>query len=119
MCRDYKFIAMGGFAKVREMKPQDYKYVNWFTRTAADHGTKVHGLGFTNKEFQKYGFYSVDSSNWLAGRRYGAVYRFNGKTIESIAVPDGKRGIYKSLEKYNFPQWVQYQRYLDRQGDVL
>jgi len=68
---DYPMIAVGGVAGVsigREEQFELYDYVFQRTRDKV----KVHGLGQTSKPYlEKYPFYSVDSTSWLAAVRYG------------------------------------------------
>ena len=114
LCDEYDYIAIGGFA-IKEIKKQEYPMIPRLLNAAASKGTKVHGLGFTPADVQKYGFYSVDSSSWIAGGRYAAIYQFSGGTMRTIKKPEGKRVIdYLELDRHNMRQWIKYQKYLDR-----
>lgn len=67
-CRQYKYIAFSGMLD----GGVDLGRVNSWVRKAADYGTKVHGLAFTRWEaLKRIGFYSVDSTSWTAGTRFG------------------------------------------------
>lgn len=67
-CRQYRYIAFstmldGGV---------NLSLVNSWVRKAGEYGTKVHGLAMTRWEaLKRIGFYSVDSTTWLSGTRYG------------------------------------------------
>ena len=112
LCMEYDYVAMGGIA-IKDIPQRDYKYFSEFIKLANDYHTKVHGLGFTGRTAQNYGFYSVDSTTWKSGRRFGQLHMFNGKRIEIIR-PPGKRLInYKKADQHNFEEWIKYQRYLD------
>lgn len=115
MCDEYPYVAIGGIVS-REIMPKDYRHFPWFIKEAHKRGAKVHGLGFTNLEgLKKYHFDSVDSTAWTTGNRFGAVYRFNGKSIEKINKPEGSRlkdPRYAAV--VNFTEWIKFQRYADK-----
>jgi len=72
-CQRYDFVGIGsGFN-------DDYQRL---MATARQYLTKVHVFGYTRStEIQNYDFYSVDSTTWLLGSKYGETDIFNGKTI--------------------------------------
>ena len=117
MCRDYNFIAIGGIVS-KEIKPPEYKYFPWFIKTAHDHGCRIHGLGFTNsRDLPKYHFDSVDSTNWVSGGRYGALYRFNGRTMELVNTTNRRQKeniTYKELDAWNFHEWLKFQKFAEK-----
>lgn len=81
MVQKYDFVAIGGIV-TREIKPSEYKHFHWMLAEARKQNCKVHGLGFTSlKGIKEYPFYSVDSSAWTSGTRFGHVYKFNGETL--------------------------------------
>ena len=112
MCDEYDYVAIGGIVS-KEIKPNDYKYFPWFINEAHKRGAKIHGLGFTNLEgIRKYHFDSVDSTSWTTGNRFGAVYRFNGQTMEKFGKQDGQRlKDSRAVAINNFNEWVKFQRY--------
>lgn len=113
MVKDYDYVAIGGIV-TREIKPSEYKYFTWLLNEAKKENCKVHGLGFTNlKGLTKYPFYSVDSTSWLSGNRFGAVYYFDGKTIKKQNKQKGQR--VKSIEtsRNNFYEWVKFSKYIE------
>lgn len=113
LCRNYDYVAIGGIA-IKDIPQKDHKYFREFTRIAKQWGAKVHGLGCTSADCEKHGFFSVDSSSWGAGGRFGQLHMFNGKRIEIIR-PSGKRAKdYLQLDRHNFIEWCAYQRYLDK-----
>ena len=82
---------------------------------ARDKGVKVHGLGYTSLTGMKeIPFYSVDSTSWLAGNKFGSIYCFNGKTIDKILKQKGKRlrNAYDTARN-NFVEWKKFQQYMD------
>ena len=114
MCDEYDYVAIGGIVS-KEIKPQEYKYFPWFINEAHKRGAKIHGLGFTNLEgIRKYHFDSVDSTSWTTGNRFGAIYRFNGKTMEKISKKDGQRlSDSRAVAINNFNEWVKFQKYAE------
>ena len=73
--REYNYVAIGGIV-TREIKPSEYKYFHWLLAEAKKQNCKVRGLGFTNlKGLEEYNFYSVDSTSWLSGNRFGSIYK--------------------------------------------
>lgn len=114
MCDEYKYVAIGGIVS-KEITRQEYKYFPWFINEAHKRGTKIHGLGFTNLEgIKKYHFDSVDSTSWTTGNRFGAIYRFNGKTMEKFDKKAGQRlADSRAVAINNFNEWAKFQKYAE------
>ena len=113
LCEQYRYIAIGGLV-TKEIPKKQYNYLKKLTALAEYYGTKVHGLGFTNMRAYDYGFYSVDSTNWKSGRRFGQIHRFENGTIKIYYPPKGKRvGSYREVDTHNLAEWIKYQKYLD------
>lgn len=113
MCKEYDYIAIGGIAS-GEIGARYYKYHKLLNELAAKYNCKVHGLGMTASHLKESGFYSIDSTSWLSGQKYGAAHIFDGSAIKSIIRPKGKMiKNYKKIGKHNFDQWVMYQKYLE------
>lgn len=114
LCAEYSYIAIGGFA-IKDIKPAEYKYIHSLLSYARAHNTKVHGLGFTPADVEKYDFYSVDSSSWTIGSRYARIYLFKDGRMTQVGRPANTRlKDYKVLDAHNLKQWIRFQRYLDR-----
>lgn len=63
---------------------------------------------------KKYRFDSVDSTAWVTGNRFGAVYQFNGKTMEKHRKKDGQRlADAKMTAIHNFAEWVKFSKYAE------
>jgi len=113
LIKEYNYVAIGGIV-TREIKPREYKYFHWLLNKAKEHNCKVHALGFTNlKELTEYPFYSVDSTSWLSGNRFGGVYIFNGISLEKYNKKKGQRVRNKKVAKHNFYEWIKFQKYAD------
>lgn len=114
MCDEYKYVAVGGIVS-KEITREQYPLFTWLINEAHKRGCKIHGLGFTNLEgITKYHFDTVDSTSWTTGNRFGAIYRFDGKTMEKFGKKRGERlsDYYKAL-KNNYIEWVKFQKYAD------
>lgn len=111
ICEEYGYVSIGTMHEYKG-KP---KVLRKLCSIADSYNTKVHGLGFTGEDAINFGFYSVDSSSWVAGARFGSVYHFKGGKLFTENAPKGKRTVHHSiLDRHNFHQWCLYQRYLDR-----
>ena len=113
-CESHKYVAIGGIVS-KEIKPNEYDVFPWFIRQAHEKGAKIHGLGFTSlARLPKYHFDSVDSTAWLSGNRFGSLYRFNGRTIESVKIAAGKKmSDTKKMALHNFTEWAKFQKYAE------
>ena len=110
---DYDYIAIGGIV-TKEIIRNEYPLMKKLVTYAKQNGTRVHGLGFTEKDIADYGFYSCDSTTWNMVSRFGKIYKFtNGRII--VATPKGKRinkSKYIEGEVHNIREWIKYQNYL-------
>jgi len=112
--KNYDYIAIGGIV-TKEIKQSEYPIFNNLLKIAKENNCKVHGLGFTRqKGLEKYSFYSVDSTAWIYGNRGGFLYKFNGKGLDKIQVPKGKRLKGKKVAIHNFKEWVKYQKFAEQ-----
>lgn len=73
-CASYRYVGLGGQVP---WSSQADKVRRWRIRCfqiARPHGTVFHGLGQTNPEtLAALPFYSVDSSAWVSGDRFGSI----------------------------------------------
>ena len=98
MCKRYKYVAIGGYVSGEFTKGEVEKFP-LLIKEAHSHGAKIHGLGFTQlKYLPRFHFDSVDSTAWVSGNRFGAVYKFNGKTMVKYNKPEKvKRWVRKNF----------------------
>lgn len=112
MCKEYDYVAIGGIVS-KEITSKEYKYFPKLIKIAHENGAKIHGLGFTNLAgLTKYHFDSVDSTSWVSGNRFGAVYKFNGKTMVKYAKKEGQRlADSRKVAVHNFIEWKKFANY--------
>ena len=119
MCKEYDYVAIGGIV-TKEIKPNEYKYFSPLLKIAKENNCKVHGLGFTSlKNLDKYQFYSVDSTSWKSGGRFGSIYKFENNQLVQHKKPEGfraksKDGWYAKIELLNCEAWTKFQEYADK-----
>lgn len=114
MCNKYPYVAIGGIV-TKEIKPNEYCYLNWFINEAHKRGAKVHGLGFTSMRYlNKIKFDSVDSTNWKSGGLFGQLHIYKNKIIKSLSFKNKRAKDYKQIDKFNFLEWVKFQKYAEK-----
>lgn len=116
LTKEYDYIAIG---TIQEYRSKD-DILKKLVKIAKKNNCKVHGLGFTKNNVIEYGFYSVDSTSWKSGNRFGQLVIFKDKKIKQIPKRKNKRlksgDYYSKIEYWNFKEWVKYQDYLSK-GD--
>ena len=112
-CSEYPYVAIGGIV-TQEIKRQEYPIFEKLINIAHASGAKIHGLGFTNLDgLTKYHFDSVDSTAWVSGNRFGAIYFFDGKTMKKVNKPQGKKVKTNLTAIHNFTEWKKFARYAE------
>ena len=112
-CSEYPYVAIGGIV-TQEIKRQEYPIFEKLISIAHASGAKIHGLGFTNLDgLTKYHFDSVDSTAWVSGNRFGAIYFFDGKTMKKVNKPQGKKVKTNLTAIHNFTEWKKFARYAE------
>ena len=114
ICRDYDYVCFGAFI-TDGLSKSKYLMVPKFISDAARLGAKVHGLGFTDfKWMPKLHFYSVDSSSWVSGNRYGHVFKYNNGKVDIIKrPPNHKMTNLEELAWHNFTEWMLFSNYAE------
>jgi hypothetical protein len=114
LTEEYDYVSIGGIV-IKEIKQNDYKNFRKLLEIAKRNNCKVHGLGFTNlKNLENYKFYSVDSTSWLSGGRFGTLYFFNGKTLVQGRIKNKRIKDYMISHHHNIEEWIKFQKYADK-----
>lgn len=109
----YDYICIGGLqdSTIGNHEREKVKLLN---RYAKQRNCKTHGLGFTSAGFYNYGFYSVDSTSWKSGVRYGQIAKFRDGKIVHIKKPDNTKADNLLAETNNLVEWLKLQQYAKR-----
>ncbi|MGW1352811.1 hypothetical protein ACWCQE_26615 [Streptomyces sp. NPDC002409] len=90
LCSTHQYVALGGMALHAVGGAKQRPLMAWLVkcfRIAAEYGTVFHGFGMTSARLVKnLPFYSIDSSSYLFGQRWGLSYLWNARAwrMESI-----------------------------------
>lgn len=113
LIKEYDYIAIGGLV-TREIKKSQYGIFSYLLKEASKNGCNVHGLGFTNLQgIKKYKFYSVDSTSWISGSRFGHVYKFKDGKMIKINKKAGMRIKPREVAVNNFKKWVKFSKWAE------
>ena len=89
-CANYPYVGLGGVGNLGSSK----WIGTWLTRVFARHPRhKFHGFAITSPSLMiKFPFYSVDSTSWTIGSRYGQVLKLKdfGLKLSYIRTRQGK-----------------------------
>ena len=115
MCKEYDYVSIGGIAGAKKDIEQKYKMIfpNLITE-AHKYNCMIHGLGCTSlTKIQEWKFDSVDSTSWLAGQRFGILYRFEGDKMTKKSPPKGKKLAidFRQSVKLTYTEWLKYIKY--------
>lgn len=99
MCKRYPYVGLslaidkveGGSNQLREM-----------FKIAEKHNTLTQGMASTNtKLLSQYPFYTVDSTTWLAGLKYGEISVWTGTKMTRIKKQDFETKAFPLISKYH------------------
>ncbi|MGA5202780.1 hypothetical protein [Streptomyces variegatus] len=90
LCAANTYVALGGMALHAVGASKQRPLMRWLVRCfriAAEHGTRFHGFGMTSAQLVKnLPFYSVDSSSYTLGIRWGLAYLWNAPALRMESV---------------------------------
>lgn len=114
ICKNYDYICFGAFI-TDGLKPSKYMTIKKFLHDAKKENCKAHGLGMTSFDWLKeLKFYSVDSSSWSAGHRFGTISKFENDRIKVRPKPKNmKFKDYKIVARHNLTEWSKFVEYAD------
>lgn len=90
LCTQYPYVALGGMVPYVRMYGEVMRWLVKCFRIGAEHGTVFHGFGQTNSTtMAALPFYSVDSSTWSTGARYGWMFFWDERTTSMARIRSG------------------------------
>ncbi len=95
-CQRYPYV---GTSLVMDSK--DFMKINEMLKVAEKYKTLVHGMGTTRTSIlPKLPFYTVDSTSWKAGFRYGQIAIWNGTKVQLKGKEDFETKVFPVIETY-------------------
>lgn len=98
-CKRYPYV---GFTSVNT-SGEDISFSEYISKLkiAEKYNTLVHGFGLTRTSIlPKLPLYSVDSTSWKSGFRYGQLAFWNGKKVQMLKKSDFERA-FKFIDRYD------------------
>lgn len=90
LCKQYSYVALGGMVPYTRMQDEVMRWLIRCFRIGAEHGAVFHGFGQTNvRAMASLPFYSVDSSSWSAGARYGKLKLWDERSLRVVEALGG------------------------------
>lgn len=128
ICKENHYVGIQGNLPLQ-------KYVGYLN-VAKKYGTKVHGFAMTKTEpMQKLPFFSVGSTSWQSGERFGTTFEFNGRNMIAH-LKDDKVAMRRKLKRkaealginseawikdsrvevgqWNVAQWLEMEKFIDK-----
>ena len=88
LCDQYEYVAIGGMVPYMKRVEVIWNTLVKIFEIGVDN--KLHGFGCTNRKVLfKLPWYSVDSTTWLSGAKYGEVTLFNPRNERMINIRFG------------------------------
>jgi len=91
LCAANRYVALGGMALHAVGAAKQRPLMRWLVRCfriAQPYGTRFHGFGMTSAQLVKHlPFYSVDSSSYTLGIRWGLAYLWNEPALRMESIP--------------------------------
>lgn len=127
ICSENKYVGIQGNLPLQ-------RYTKYF-QIAKEYKTKVHGFAMTKVDAMlKIPFFSVDSTSWQSGERFGMTFEFNGRNLLAHLKDDkvkvrtrlkakvAKAGLDPkkliaderwTVGRWNILQWMEFEKYID------
>ena len=115
----HEYIALGGMVPLSKT-PQ--VLIRWLRKTfdrIPDH-VRIHGFGISNPNIIKlFPFHSVDSTSWMMGQKYNALYFFKRGQLTNYPIDVLRKRFkkdfaamhYMDRNRHNIKQWKLYADY--------
>jgi hypothetical protein len=94
-CQESRYVAIAD--------EPEFSRMNTLMDIAKKYKRKVHGFAMTKPDYiAKFPFYSVDSTSWKAGSKYGVTYCIQGNRIVTVEKEERRRIMnFDYFKKYN------------------
>ncbi len=93
-CERYPYVALGGM--VGQPVAAVLPWLVQAVRIGNEHGTRFHGFGQTRHEvLSAVPLYSVDSSSWGSGHRYGTLTMWDDRRVKWVRISTGSVDVRK------------------------
>jgi hypothetical protein len=91
LCKEYRYIALGGMVPHAKKPDAVLRWLVQCFKIAREYGTVFHGFGQTRfATIAALPFYSVDSSAWGSGSRYGQISLWDERRAKLVTVQVSK-----------------------------
>jgi len=116
LCKEYSYVALslsGLYDSSWIKNDNSTKVIQSLIHIAKEHGARVHGLGYTKARLlHLFDFFSVDSTTWIGGMKFGNIVFFDGKRISTCKRPKNTKMINpRKRLLHNYKEWLKYQQY--------
>lgn len=127
---------MGSGIKYMGLSGRDESFFNTYWKELAENKIKVHGWASTDYRSTQLPFYSVDSSSWQAGARFGITYLYRGDgKLDNIENKERRCEMEEQCKEagvnfklfldddrdqvdlFNLHQWALFQEDMDKRND--
>lgn len=99
MCKRYPYV---GLSLALDKAENGEEQLKEMFRIAEKHNTLCQGMASTNTQLLvKYPFYTVDSTTWNVGLKYGEISVWNGTKMSRIKKEDFESKAFPLISKYN------------------
>lgn len=121
LAKKYPYIALGGM--VGQPRPACLKWAATCMKRTSEQQTRFHGFGMTSRDvIEKLPWYSVDSSSWVSGAKFGQIALFDGRGWHKAKVGNAGeiRKIASLIREYGFnpEQFTDTARYKATKGHI-
>ena len=96
LCQRYPYVSVSMTSDKHELADLNHKFI-----IAEKYGAVVQGMGSTRTSLlPQFPFYSVDSTSWKAGMRYGLLSVWDGKAVRQVKKDDWQVKAFPIIANY-------------------
>ena len=111
-CERYPYVGRSAVSDGKDLTIQEHMDL---LKIAEKHGAVVHGMGMTRTGMlPQLPYYTVDSTTWKVGFRYGKLIIWNGRTVQQIDKDDWETKAFRHLDNipdFEYDKDLLYQYY--------